>query len=195
MGMDRVSDLLAQFPGPLTLRPSRWKWLMLLAVGGAFAGAGLADNINSGSAHAWSWLGVAFFGALTVGAAIAIFVADLRITLDADGFVLRVGKRSERWHWIDVADIAVAAYAPGMRGATLRRRIGFNDVRPAKGKSQIVGELVSRAVTGRDCALPDAYGASSYGLPMEDLARLMSQWRERAIAEQSAGCWPAGGTG
>ncbi len=36
-------------------------------------------------------------------------------------------------------------------------------------------------MTGRDFALTDAYGSSAFGLPMEDLARLMSQWQERAV--------------
>src|SRR5271166_4690055 len=49
---------------------------------------------------------------------------------------------------------------------------------------QRIGERISSAVTGCDCTLPDAYGSSSYGLSMEDLARLLSQWQERAFSRQ-----------
>src|SRR5262249_33953773 len=147
---------LAQFPGPLTLRPSKWKWLAILAVAAAFAGDGAAEILNSNSAPITNWIGVAFFGTLAVGAAIAIFVGDMRITLDENGFILRVARRSERWQWVDVADIAVVTYAPFVRDSAWRRRIGFNDKRPVKSTSQTAGELISRTVTTRDCALPDA---------------------------------------
>jgi hypothetical protein len=180
--MDRVSNLLAQFPGPLVLRPSKWKWLGLLAAGAVFTGYGIAENVNSRSTGILSWIGVAFFGVLTVGAAIAIFLGGFRMTLDGDGFTLRVARRSERWRWIDVGDFAVAEYLRGVPGASLRKRVGFNDKRPDKEMSQRVGERISSVVTGRDCALPDAYGSTAFGLPMEDLARLMQRWQERALA-------------
>jgi hypothetical protein len=190
--MDRVSNLLAQFPGPLILRPSKWKWLGFLAVAGLFTASGIVQNVESGSAGILSWVGVAFFGLLTVCAAIAIFIADFSMLLDGDGFTLRVARRSERWRWIDVGDFAVVQYLPGMQGAGLRKRVGFNDKRLDKGTSQRVGERLSIVLTGRECALPDAYGSSAFGLPMEDLARLMSQWQERAIARRRP---PAGHEG
>ena len=42
------------------------------------------------------------------------------------------------------------------------------------------GADFSRDKIGRNAALPD-----SYGLPLEDLARLLTEWRERALARRS----------
>ena len=109
-----------------------------------------------------------------------IFCANFELTLDRDGFSWRGGRLSERWQWIDVGDFAITEYAPGVPGASLRKRVGFNDKRADKGMSQRVGERMSATVTGRDCSVPDTGGSSSFGLPMEDLLRLMSQWQEQA---------------
>jgi hypothetical protein len=184
--MDRVAALLARFPGPLVLRPSKGKWFALLAAAGLFTAAGFVENINAGSTGFLDWIGVAFFGLCTVGFAFMIFFARLEMTLDGDGFGWRAARLSERWRWIDVGDFAVVDYSAGMPGAALRKRVGFNDKRPDKKVSQTVGELFSTAMTGRDCAVPDTSGFSSFGLPMEDLVRLMAAWQERAIALRRA---------
>src|SRR5215831_10511698 len=102
--MDRVADLLAQFPGPVTLRPSRWKWIGILAVAAVLVGGGIAQNLSAGSTDILAWLPVAVFGVLIVGAAVAIFVARLCLVLDDEGFTLRLAHRSERWRWSDVGD-------------------------------------------------------------------------------------------
>jgi hypothetical protein len=180
--MDRVSELLARFPGPVTLAASKWKWFALLAGGAVFTGDGIAEGINSGGLL--NWLGVVFFGVLTAGGAVGIFFGGFKIALDGDGFTCRVVRQTERWRWTDVCDFAVVEYAAGMQGASLRKQIGFNDRRLSKGTSQRLGEQMSAAMTGRDCFLPDIFGSSSFGLPMEDLARLMSQWQERALSTQ-----------
>jgi hypothetical protein len=182
--VDRVSELLTQFPGPVTLAASKWKWLGLLAVGAAFTGGGAAEAINSGSIG--DWLGVAFFGVLTAGGAAGIFLGNFKMMLDGDGFTWRLARQSERWLWSDVGDFAVVEYAPGAPGAYLRKQIGFNDRRPNKGISQKLGEGITNIMTGRQCFLPDVSSSSSFGLPMEDLARLMSQWQERALSVHRA---------
>lgn len=180
--MDRISNLLAQFPGPLRLAVSRRKWLGLFAAGAVFTGYGIAQNIASGSIGILNWIGVVFFGVLTVAGAVAVFLGGFEMTLDAEGFTLRVARRSERWRWTEVGDFAVVEYLAGTPGASLRKRVGFNDKRPDRGTSQRVGERISSVLTGRECALPDVNFSTAFGLPMEDLARLMSQWQERAMA-------------
>jgi hypothetical protein len=95
-------------------------------------------------------------------------------------------RQSERWRWDDVGDFEVVEYAATMQGASLRKQVGFNDKRLNKATSRALGEGLTKALTGRDCYLPDPYGSSSYGLPMEDLVRLMSQWQERALAVRRA---------
>jgi len=172
--MDRVAELLAQFPGPVTLKPSLRKWIGFLAAAGLFIAGGIAQTVSSSSSGILDWLSVGVLGAMFVGATFAIFFGRLRLVLDREGFTIRVARRSERWLWTDVGDFAVADYLHGAPGANLRKRVGFNDTRINKSTSQRVGEQVSALLTGRDCALPEGYGATSFGLPMEDLVRLLS---------------------
>jgi hypothetical protein len=182
--MDRTSDLLARFPGPIVLRSSKWKWLGLAAVAGLFTAGGAGEAMNSGGIS--DWIGVAFFGLCTLAFAwLALFV-NFRMILDKDGFGWRGGRLSERWRWTDAADFAVVEYVPAAPGASLRKQIGFNDTRSAKNLSQTMGEGITRAMTNRDCFIPDPSGSSSFGLPMEDLARLLSQWQQRAKALHDA---------
>jgi len=162
------------------LRVSKWKWLGLAAAAGLFTAGGAGEAMNSASIS--SWIGVAFFGLCTLAFAWMALFANFRMILDKDGFGWRGGRLSERWRWTDVSDFAVVEYAPHMRGASLRKRIGFNDKRSSRNLSQTMGEGISRAMTGRDCFIPDTYGSSSFGLPMEDLVRLLSQWRQRVMA-------------
>ena len=178
--MDRTSDLLARFPGPIVLRSSKWKWLGLAAVAGVFTAGGAGEAMKSASIS--DWIGVAFFGLGTLASAWMALFANFRMILDKDGFGWRGGRLSERWRWTDVADFAVVEYGPAAPGASLRKRIGFNDTRSVKSLSLAMGEGISRAMTKRDCFIPEPYGSSSFGLPMEDLACLLSQWQQRALA-------------
>ena len=190
--MDRVGPILAQFPKPVTLAASRWKWWGILAGGAVFSAAGVVEAINSTSGSISDWLGAAFFGLATAGSAIALHIGRFEITLDADAFTYRIARQSERWRWEDAGDFAVVEYLPGVRGASLRKQIGFNDKRLVKTMSLILGEGLNTVLIGRDCFLPDINGSSAYGLPMEDLALLMSQWQERALAmRRTPGTKPA----
>jgi hypothetical protein len=184
--MDRVATLLAQFPRPVTLAASKWKWLGLSAVSAAFTGSGIADNINSPSTGILDWFGVAFFGLGAAGCVYFAFLANAKMRLDEDGFGWHMGRLREQWRWTDVGDFAVVEYLPRAPGASLRKRVGFNDKRLVKTTSQILGERLSKAMIERDCFVPDTSGSSSFGLPMEDLASLMSQWQERALAMRQA---------
>jgi hypothetical protein len=184
--MDRIATLLAQFPGPVTLAVSRWKWWGFVTASAVFTAAGIAEATHSSSGALGDWLGVAFFGVLTVVGAVGISIGRFDVTLDADAFTCRIARKAERWRWEDVDDFAVVEYAAGTPGASLRKRIGFNDKRPVKTTSQRLGEGLTKAMTQRDCFLLDTSGSTSFGLPMEDLARLMSQWQERALAARRA---------
>lgn len=179
--MDRVSSLLAQFPGPLVLRPSKGKWLILLVASTMLTVGLIGQSVSSRTTNISDWIGVAFFGLCTFGFAYMIGFANFEMILDENGFGWRGGRLSERWRWSEVADFAVVEYASGVQGSSLRKRVGFNDRRPDQTMSQRLGASISEAMTGRDRFLPDPYGSSSFGLPMEELARLMSQWQERAI--------------
>ena len=182
--MDNVAPLLARFPGPVTLRPSRTKSVALLAAGALFTAGGIVEAVRSGNIS--YWIGAAFFGLCTVGFVYVIFVAHFEMTLDGEGFGWRGGRWSEQWRWTDVCDFAVVEYAPGATGAALRKGVGFSDLRENRTRLQKAGELLTDAMTGRDCLMPDAFSSSSFGLPMADLARLMTEWQKRAIALRAA---------
>ena len=62
--------------------------------------------------------------------------------------------------------VGSAEYLYGMPGASMRKRIGFNDKRRDKPAAWRVSEPFSAAVTGRDCALPDADGNGFAGEPL-----------------------------
>jgi hypothetical protein len=183
--MDRVATLLAQFPGPVTLAASKWKWWGLVAAGAVFTISGIGESINSASSGILDWIGVAFFGVCTAGGVVGVF-SGFELTLDSDGFTCRVVRQSERWRWDDVSDFAVVEYVAAMQGASLRKQVGFNDKRSARATSRALGEDLTKALTGRDCYLPDPTGSSSFGLPMEDLAHLMSKWQKCALAGRRA---------
>jgi hypothetical protein len=183
--MERASNFLLQFPGPLKLRPSKWKWSALLIGTGLVTIGALGQTITSHSTRLSDWFGVAFFGIATVLFAYMLFFAHFELTLDANGFGWTGGRLSERWRWIDVDDFAVVrSLVGGVSGSSLRKGVGFNDKRlnNRKTTSIAMGEALSEAMRGRNCLIPDAFFFSSFGLSMEELAFLMSKWRERALA-------------
>jgi hypothetical protein len=179
--MDRVAKLLAQFPGPLVLRPSKSKWFVLLVATALLTIGLIGQSVSSSTPNISDWIGVAFLSLCTLGFAYMILLANFEMILGENGFSWRGGRLSEQWQWTEVADFAVVEYAAGVPGSSLRKRIGFNDSRHDQTMSQRLGAGISEAMTGRDRFLPDPYGSSSFGLPMEELARLMSQWQERAM--------------
>jgi hypothetical protein len=178
--MDRTADLLKRTPGPVTLRASRLKLLTIAAAGALFTAYVTGQIIDSGGSVV-DWFGVAFFGVGTA-ATIAMVFVPYELTLDNDGFTTRAGWVYERWRWVEVGDFAVTDFSSISRGPRrLSKCVGFNDRRPNRSDLQRMGERMYGTMTGRDRVLSDASGASSYGLPFEDLARLMSRWQELAL--------------
>jgi len=190
---DEVTALLARFPGSLTLSRSMRKTLRPLAIavgfvalgivfirtpetftGGAGIGRlfgdmltslGLADS-PAGAVSGLGWVTVAFFGAGSVVLLASWLPGGSGLTLDADGFLVRNLFRRYRYLWRDTASFAVVE-------VSRQKIVGFNDVATTGGA---LG-TANVALTGRNSAVPNVYALST-----EDLARLMSLWRERAIA-------------
>ena len=94
------------------------------------------------------------------------------LRLDGEGLQLRHAWRNSRTRWADTGVFEVASLAiPGSsEDATL---VVFDD--PARSNTTL-GAIDARMI-GRSGALPDTYGLSH-----EELAWLLNQWRERAIA-------------
>lgn len=106
-----------------------------------------------------------FFGLCAVIGAISLMRAGA-LELDKDGFAytpLLGGSR--KFRWIEVKDF-------GVYRVRRAKFVAFNEENPWH--YRLAG--VNTALTGRNAALPD-----TYGLPAEELARLMNSWRKLAV--------------
>ena len=160
---NEADAILARFPGPVTLYPSRRKWLLLLLFSAVLAAEGV-HMVATAEPHGWAVL--IFFGVGTIVSAVMLVPGAAGLTLDRDGFTLISLFRANRSRWQDVSGFQAITISP-------KTMVGFDDA-TAKGKA--LAEL-STAIAGRSGALPD-----TYGLAVEELVRLMVQWRERAVA-------------
>ena len=172
--LDEVDAVLARFPGPVTLTGSRVKYLGVLAASVVFVAA-LAWMLQHGAVGpagtAKAWLGVLFFGAGAVIGAVMLLPGASSLTLSAQGFerITLFVKRPTAWQ--QASGFIVGEYLTARRRQL--RTVAYDDA-----ACWGAGADLSRKLVGRNTALPD-----TYGLAHEDLARLMTQWRQRALAQ------------
>ncbi len=175
MALDKVDAILARFPGPVTLRVSRLKMLTLFAGSLAFVVCGLFLIVfvkGGPEALVAGIASVVFFGACAVIGAVMLLPGAGSLTLDARGFEVCSLFRRHRIAWPQASRFTVATLA--LPGNNDRRMVGY-DVDRLKG----FGAEFSRDTIGRNAALPD-----TYRLSLEELARLMTEWRQRALAQR-----------
>ncbi len=151
---DRAA-ILARFPGPIRLAPSRLKWGLMLAMSLLPLAAGVSMVTEPAG-----WFCVAAALALGGLAGAVMFLPGAGgLVLDADGFeILSLGTR-QRITWADASNFRTG----WQTGRSFARTVLYDDPRLAK-----------FFMTGR---LPETYGLGAH-----DLALLMSEWRERALA-------------
>jgi hypothetical protein len=162
MAVQSCSEVLARFPGPVTLRPSFKKWGLIFAGCAVCVIIGqwmIRDNAPTG------WPVLIFFGAGMLVAAVAMLPGAVALTLDSTGFEVTSFYRRSRTRWQDATDFTAARILPART-----RFVVFNDTRTGRRLAK-----VNTFLAGRSAALPDTYGLSG-----DDLAQLMAQWRERA---------------
>lgn len=169
MASDTTRDeILARFPGPVTLYPSRRRWLLMVVGCLLFAvGVWVTGNGN------WnSWLGVGFFTFGAIISGIMMLHGAASLTLDAQGFAMTNLYRGNRWQWQDAA---------GFEAETLPRSwqkfVAFDN---AKMQNSTWARINHALFSKHNAALGDTYGLSAV-----DLAKLMTQWRDLAIAARS----------
>lgn len=155
--------------GERVLWPSRFKWLLVLAVSLTFVVVGLLALFGPrpvGPEDAWAmWLCVGFFG-LGAGASLLQFLPQSSfLRLHADGFTVRTLYREATYRWEDVDPFGVVAIRHN-------RMVGFNYV-PHFDRAKRLRRAVA-ALAGFEGALPD-----TYGLKAEELADLMNEYKYR----------------
>jgi hypothetical protein len=156
--------ILSRFPGPVTLYPSRKKWVWALLYGGIFTAFGFW--MVSGGAQL-GWFAIVFCGSSSIGAATMIlFPSASALTLDRNGFQTTSLFRRHRSRWQDVTRFEPRPYL-------LQNLVVYDDVNETR---RTLANLCV-AIAGHNARLPDTYGLSADGL-----ARLMAGWRDRAVA-------------
>jgi hypothetical protein len=171
---DSVAGLLKGFPAPLVLRPSMRKWLWVLAAAIVFVVAGIVsieEPRDAADANV-GWFAVVFFGLGIVISGIMLIPGGAGLTLSADGFVVRKFFYDRTVRWTDVGEFVIrgVSYPRGSK-----KFVVYNDP-SAKGTLA----AANARLTGYTGALPD-----TYGLSVEDLCRLMTLWRERALRNRN----------
>jgi hypothetical protein len=161
-----ITKILSRFPGPVTLYPSRIKWLLVFTVCALFAVGGIF-MIRDGASGGWFVL--IFFGLGAPVAAAAMLPGAGGLTLDRDGFDITSLFRGHRTRWRDAAGFEAARFPPAHQ-----KMVVYDDV--TQGTKSIA--KLNVGLVGRNSGLPDTYGHSA-----DNLAQLMAQWRERALRE------------
>jgi hypothetical protein len=172
-----VDAILARFPGPVTLRPSRLKWFAVLAVAlglVAFAVFVLGHTPTNLFAQIWGWSALVFAGGGALVVIAVLLPGSAGLTLSANGFAVTKFFRTVHMPWPVTDGFTVAEIRFGPFGQP-QRLVAYEHAN----KAGAVADL-NRRIMGRNAGLPDTYGLSH-----DDLAWLMTQWRERALARSS----------
>ena len=166
--MDRITPLLAQYPGPLKLRGSWRERLLLPAVAIALAVGSVASALDpTNGAWRWlAWLGAIFFLACAYAVVAALRRDSYHLVLDAKGFGTTFGVNRKDYKWADVFDFAIIK--DGL--VPFKTNVGFNHAGGDVARRQ-------RLPRWRDVQLP-----ASYGLTSAECVELLSRWRERALS-------------
>jgi hypothetical protein len=168
------NEILARFPGPVTLYPSRRKWLLLMAGCLLFAVGGIGEAYNG---DAKDWLGVAFFGLGAIVPGLMLLHGAASLTLDADGFEMTNLFCHTRFRWRDASGFE-AQFPPVLRASAIpppswNKFVAFDNAKMRNSTWTRVSALIMK----HNAQLGDTYGFSA-----DDLAKLMTQWRDLAVA-------------
>lgn len=165
-----VDTLLARFPGPVTLHPSKLMLLVgLLMCAGftAFSVFLLRQAIEAWTSEVlWAGGSLLLFAAATIRLVVMLLLPGAAgLTLNADGFTVSGILERTRWRWRDVSGFRVEdPDEPGWY-----RTVVFDGP---------VNDAWWRRRPLKRRGLP-----ANYTVSVDDLAWLMAQWRERALAQ------------
>lgn len=153
-----------EWPGPITLLPSRRKWWGMSA-GGAVVAIGLLVGAPGDTA---AMVIAACFGLFALICASMLLPGAGLLRLDASGFQFSHFFRNKSFRWCDISNFSVCKL--GEYGEV----VAFETVKPLG-----ILDRVDAALIGGRAYLPDTYGRT-----VEDLAQLMTNWRNWAAANK-----------
>jgi hypothetical protein len=168
----QVDAILAKFPGPVTLAVPRTRLLLGLIVCVGVTALFVFFWITP---HRYRWydsimtaFGTVFFAGLTIRALILLFFPRYAsVTLDAEGLTIMHVFYHLRWSWRELSDFRVEIKHIWRYGP--HRHVAYAVRDSATGRPGTKKRMV-----------PDLYGEPR--LHGDALARLLNEWRERALA-------------
>jgi len=152
-----VSANIARVPAlPMTLRPSPWKWLMVMLGGLCFVFGEIFVMNHAAAAASWTdWATIVFFGLVAAVALISLIPGASYLRLDAQGFEMRSLYRGHKTAWSDVTGVGL------MRVGT-RKMVGWNFIDGYQRHARL--RKINTSIGGFEAALPDTYGMSAQAL-------------------------------
>ena len=168
-----VEDIIARFPGPITLAGSRLKAWFLIIAGAAMTAACaycLVDvvhhppHVESQFLMLLSFLGFGtfFFGLGPIAG--IIFLCRSALRLDRDGFEATALYR-QRYRWSEVTDFSVFRYKSA-------ESVMFKTTKLQRSSLEKLNALLTG---GRNAGLPETYGFGA-----SELMKLMKTWQGMA---------------
>jgi hypothetical protein len=151
----------------IVLRPSRAKWLAILAIGVAFSAIGVV-MIRDGASAGWFVSGL--FGLVALVAIVVLLPGSSFLKVRRDGFEFGTLFRRQHLPWTAVGPFSVAI-------VERQEMVVFDVLDPSCAPR--LGRL-ARAYVGANAGLPD-----TYGLKAGELAAMLNAARERALARAS----------
>jgi hypothetical protein len=170
-GPDNPAEILARFPGPVMLLPSRKKWLGILLLCVVFVAIAVWMILTGDSSDQLdAWGALAFFGVGAVICVVALLPGAGGLKLDRETFKFTNLYRTQSMRWQDTSGFITAKIPPARKEFVV-----FDDV---NAKKRMLAKF-NVGLIGRNSGLPDTYGLSA-----TDLANLMAQWRDRAVTRK-----------
>jgi hypothetical protein len=181
---NEVDDIVATFPGPVTLFPSRLKWWIILMLGVIMTATSVwvavlpfVDAVKAGQspyiATAVGLFGAIFFGFGMVLAVLSLVPSRSYFRLDEDGFeIVSPVLKKKRFSWGEVSDFATYRVRP-------TSIVVFKTANP---RLLNMSEMWDSILSGRDGGLSETYGFEAV-----DLVRLMATWQGMALRQRGPG--------
>lgn len=162
----RVDSLLAHYPGPVRLTPDTRKWLIMIAglvAFGAIIGGGLLRGGGVSIYTMAGWLLIVIFAFIIVNAIGNLVPGVAHLKLDAEGFETKTLFGARTVPWKIVSNFRA-------EGSNVARRVAYDVYTNEPPRSALFNFLINR----------QRGLADNYGVPHDDLARLMNAWQAKA---------------